>query len=69
MRCSTPVFANGDPEWGVRDIEDVEELAQAAGLALVEIAEMPANNLTLVFERAAKSSLNGDAWRAPVCVG
>jgi SAM-dependent methyltransferase len=41
-----------DPEWGVRDIEDLEKLAEDAGLALIEIAEMPANNLTLVFERS-----------------
>jgi Protein of unknown function (DUF938) len=41
----------GNPEWGVRDIEALEELAVAAGLALVDIAEMPANNLILVFER------------------
>jgi hypothetical protein len=40
-----------DPEWGVREIEDVEKLARRAGLGLIEIAEMPANNLTLVFER------------------
>jgi hypothetical protein len=41
----------GNPEWGVRDIEALQELAAAAGLALVDIAEMPANNLILVFER------------------
>jgi Protein of unknown function (DUF938) len=41
----------GNPEWGVRDIEALQELAVAAGLALVDIAEMPANNLILVFER------------------
>jgi Protein of unknown function (DUF938) len=40
-----------DPEWGVRDIGDLENLAAIAGLALIEIVEMPANNLTLVFER------------------
>ena len=40
-----------DPEWGVREIEDVEKLARHVGLGLIEIAEMPANNLTLVFER------------------
>ena len=40
-----------DPEWGVRDIADVEKLAVEVGLALVETAEMPANNLILVFER------------------
>jgi hypothetical protein len=41
-----------DPGWGVRDIEDLEKLAEDAGLALIEIAEMPANNLTLVFARS-----------------
>jgi uncharacterized protein DUF938 len=39
-------------EWGVRDVEELEKLAAGAGLKLVEIAEMPANNLTLVFERS-----------------
>jgi len=39
-------------EWGVRDIADLEGLAENAGLALVDVAEMPANNLTLVFERS-----------------
>jgi SAM-dependent methyltransferase len=42
----------GNPEWGVRDLEALEALAACAGLALIEIAEMPANNLTLVFERS-----------------
>ncbi len=41
----------GNPEWGVRDIADVERLAASAGLVLIEIVEMPANNLILVFER------------------
>lgn len=41
----------GNPEWGVRDVEALEKLAGPAGLTLVEIAEMPANNLILVFER------------------
>ncbi len=42
----------GNPEWGVRDVEALEVLAAGAGLVLIEIAEMPANNLTLVFARA-----------------
>ena len=42
----------GNPEWGVRDIEALEELAMGAGLALVEIVETPSNNLTLVFRRS-----------------
>jgi len=41
-----------DPRYGVRDIADVEAAAYAQGLALREIVEMPANNLTLVFARA-----------------
>jgi uncharacterized protein DUF938 len=41
----------GNAEWGVRDIEALEKLAGSAGLALAEIIDMPANNLTLVFER------------------
>ena len=40
-----------NPEWGVRDVEALERLAGNAGLGLAEIAEMPANNLILVFER------------------
>jgi hypothetical protein len=41
-----------DPEWGVRDIADLEKPAASVGLVLIEIAEMPANNLVLVFSRA-----------------
>ena len=40
-----------DPEWGVRDIADVEKLAASVGLTLIETVEMPANNLILVFGR------------------
>lgn len=42
----------GNAEWGVRDIGDVEKLAASVGLALVDTVEMPANNLVLVFERS-----------------
>jgi hypothetical protein len=41
-----------NPEWGVRDIADVEKLAANAGLARIETVEMPANNLLLSFGRA-----------------
>jgi hypothetical protein len=44
-----------EPEWGVRDIADVEKLAGGAGLVLVEIVAMPANNMILVFERSKKN--------------
>lgn len=40
-----------DPEWGVRDISDLEKLAEAGGLALIETAEMPANNMILAYGR------------------
>jgi len=45
-----------NPEWGVRDIGDLETLAARNGLALREIVEMPANNLILVFARATQGA-------------
>jgi SAM-dependent methyltransferase len=42
----------GNPEWGVRDIVDLEQLAARSGLALREVKDMPANNMILVFGRA-----------------
>jgi SAM-dependent methyltransferase len=48
-----------DPEWGVRDVGDVTRLAERAGLKLVETFEMPANNLILMYERAAPPALAG----------
>ena len=41
----------GNPEWGVRDITDLEKLASSAGLMLRETVDMPANNMILVFGR------------------
>jgi len=40
-----------DAEWGVRDVDAVEQLAAGAGLVLAETVEMPANNLVLAFAR------------------
>jgi hypothetical protein len=40
-----------NPEWGVRDIADLEKLAAANGLRLAETFEMPANNMILMFVR------------------
>ena len=42
-----------DPEWGVRDIADLEKLADGAGLRLAGTFEMPANNMILMFARKA----------------
>ena len=40
-----------NPSWGVRDIADLERIAKSCGLGLREIIEMPANNMSLVFDR------------------
>jgi hypothetical protein len=40
-----------DPSWGVRDVADVAREAQRKGFALMEIEEMPANNLCVIFTR------------------
>lgn len=40
-----------DERFGVRDLEAVEAAANAQGLTLREIVEMPANNFALVFQR------------------
>jgi Protein of unknown function (DUF938) len=42
-----------NPDWGVRDLEAVAELAEEHGLARPLIEEMPANNLSLIFRRVA----------------
>ncbi len=42
-----------DPAWGVRDLDDLERLAADNALRLADVAAMPANNLTLVFQRRA----------------
>lgn len=40
-----------DPGWGVRELREVEAVADAAGLALRESLPTPTNNQTLVWER------------------
>jgi len=42
-----------NPEWGVRDVRDLETAAREHGFALDEIIAMPANNHCLIFRRAA----------------
>jgi SAM-dependent methyltransferase len=41
-----------NPDWGLRDLEAVAELAGRQGLELHEVIEMPANNLSVVFVRS-----------------
>jgi SAM-dependent methyltransferase len=38
-------------EWGVRDLDDFKKPAASAGLVLVDLVEMPANNQILAFAR------------------
>ncbi|HEY8246142.1 MAG TPA: DUF938 domain-containing protein [Hyphomicrobium sp.] len=40
-----------NPMWGVRDLEAVTDLAASAGFGAPVIAEMPANNLSVLFRR------------------
>jgi cyclopropane fatty-acyl-phospholipid synthase-like methyltransferase len=40
-----------NPQWGVRNLEDVEAEARSNGLDLAQVIEMPNNNLSLVFRR------------------
>lgn len=48
------------PEWGVRDLDDVAREALARGLDLVDVLEMPANNLSVIFRPALnRSPLSG----------
>ena len=41
-----------DPQWGIRDINDIRDEAHKYHLVLADIAAMPANNMILIFELA-----------------
>ncbi|BAI97612.1 SAM-dependent methyltransferase [Sphingobium sp. TA15] len=38
-----------NPEWGLRDVADLDRVGEAFGLAQVRRMEMPANNLILIY--------------------
>lgn len=40
-----------DPSWGLRDIRDLEKLAEKNGIGLIDIVDMPANNKTIVWKK------------------
>lgn len=40
-----------NPDWGLRELDAVAELARQAGFGAPELTEMPANNLSVVFRR------------------
>jgi hypothetical protein len=39
-----------NPEWGVRNLEDLVKAAKAENLTLEKIYQMPTNNLSLVLK-------------------
>jgi hypothetical protein len=41
-----------DPDWGVRDLDDVVAAANSQHLTILETYQMPANNLSVVFQRS-----------------
>ena len=49
-----------DPASGVRDFEDLRDLAAGRGLALEEDNAMPANNRLLVFQKRKDSGSPAD---------
>ena len=42
-----------NPSWGVRDISDLERVAETSALKLDAAIEMPANNMSLIFSRGS----------------
>jgi len=40
-----------NPEWGVRNLEDVAHIAEKEDLDLQEVCPMPANNLAVIFRK------------------
>ncbi len=46
------ILAAKVPEWGLKDVKDLENTANKHAIALKKIIDMPANNFILVFGRA-----------------
>ena len=46
------ILAAHVPEWGLKDVRDLESAAKKHGVALKETIDMPANNFILIFGRA-----------------
>jgi SAM-dependent methyltransferase len=43
-----------NPQWGVRDVRELDALAQSTGLTPADIVPMPANNFVLAFTRGGR---------------
>ena len=41
-----------NPEWGLRDLEEVVAAAEREGLALDRVVDMPANNVSVILRRS-----------------
>lgn len=48
-----------NPAWGVRHLEEVERLAGAHGFGPAEVHQMPANNLSVFFDKVTEPKQNG----------
>lgn len=42
-----------NPAWGIRDVDDIQQVAKHAGFELEKTTPMPANNFTLTFRKTA----------------
>lgn len=45
---------HSDPEWGLRDIQDLKILAMECGLELLQIHNMPSNNKMLIWRKISE---------------
>jgi SAM-dependent methyltransferase len=41
-----------NPDWGLRDLEDVTRLAEDRGFGLAELVPMPVNNFSVIFRKS-----------------
>ncbi|UJB67779.1 DUF938 domain-containing protein [Acaryochloris sp. 'Moss Beach'] len=49
---------NRNPKWGIRTLEEVNHLAAQNGLSLKKTVAMPANNLSVIWQPPASTSLS-----------
>lgn len=42
-----------DPSWGIRDLENVIQVAEENGLTFERMVEMPVNNWCILFQKQA----------------
>jgi hypothetical protein len=47
-----------NPEWGIRDLDEVDSVAKEQGFDLAETIEMPANNFSVLFRKLTTNRAN-----------